>query len=114
MIEKDDKKNPIPALSYSSNIKLDPTQFGFNHVYKGQECGKQFDFSDKLTNNASKRIVGGEICSVCRWPWQVALISNGKQVCGGSIATADWIVTAAHCFDSGTTCLINLVHTFQY
>ena len=45
--------------------------------------------------------MGGEACSVCRWPWQVALIANGEQVCGGTLVTADWIVTAAHCFDLG-------------
>lgn len=45
--------------------------------------------------------MGGQACSVSRWPWQVALIANGEQVCGGSLVTADWIVTAAHCFDSG-------------
>lgn len=67
--------------------------------YVGQECGRQFT-GDTL-EDASRRIVGGKACSVSRWPWQVALIANGEQVCGGSLVTADWIVTAAHCFDSG-------------
>ncbi|XP_068727007.1 transmembrane protease serine 11D-like [Montipora capricornis] len=44
--------------------------------------------------------MGGEACSIYRWPWQVALIANGEQVCGGSLVTSEWIVTAAHCFDS--------------
>lgn len=63
-----------------------------------QECGRQF--LDE-TLDAARRIEGGQACSVCRWPWQAALIANGEQVCGGSLVTADWIVTAAHCFDSG-------------
>ena len=74
----------------------------FACVSLGQECGRQFDFADELTRNVSRRIMGGEVCSVCRWPWQVALINNGEQVCGGSLVTAEWIVTAAHCFDLGT------------
>ncbi|XP_058955870.2 serine protease hepsin-like [Pocillopora verrucosa] len=64
---------------------------------KGQDCGIQF--SDDTTENSSKRIMGGQSCHVSRWPWQVALISDGEQVCGGSLITSDWIVTAAHCFD---------------
>ena len=75
-------------------------------VSLGQECGKQFEFADEITGrNVSRRIVGGKVCSVCRWPWQVALINNGQHVCGGSLVTADWVVTAAHCFDLGTTYL---------
>ena len=61
-------------------------------IYLGQECGRQF-----LNEEASRRIVGGRACIVSRWPWQVALIANGEQVCGGSLVTPDWIVTAAHC-----------------
>ena len=68
-------------------------------IFLGQECGRQF--SNETLEEASRRIVGGQACSVSRWPWQVALIANGEQVCGGSLVTPDWIVTAAHCFDSG-------------
>ena len=71
-------------------------------IYLGQECGRQF-----LNEEASRRIVGGRACIVSRWPWQVALIANGEQVCGGSLVTPDWIVTAAHCFDSGLSVLFS-------
>jgi trypsin len=30
-------------------------------------------------------------------PWQVAILESGSQVCGGTIISAEWIVTAAHC-----------------
>ena len=68
-------------------------------IFSGQECGRQF--LNETWEEASRRIVGGQACSVSRWPWQVALIANGEHVCGGSLVTPDWIVTAAHCFDSG-------------
>ncbi|MCJ8742225.1 hypothetical protein PDJAM_G00079610 [Pangasius djambal] len=44
------------------------------------------------------RIVGGQVVTTKgRWPWQVSLQANGRHLCGGSIITPSWIVTAAHC-----------------
>ncbi|XP_058866328.1 transmembrane protease serine 5-like [Acipenser ruthenus] len=52
------------------------------------ECG---------TRSKLPRIIGGTEATLGRWPWQVALYHNSKHVCGGSIITSQWIVTAAHC-----------------
>ncbi|XP_046717073.1 transmembrane protease serine 2 isoform X1 [Silurus meridionalis] len=44
------------------------------------------------------RIVGGvTVNTLGRWPWQVSLQAMGSHMCGGSIITPSWIVTAAHC-----------------
>ncbi|KAK2870917.1 hypothetical protein QQF64_002016 [Cirrhinus molitorella] len=50
--------------------------------------------------NNMRRIVGGStVTSKGTWPWQVSLQISRNHVCGGSIITPYWIVTAAHCVD---------------
>uniref|UniRef100_A0A4X1TFH1 Transmembrane protease serine 2 n=1 Tax=Sus scrofa TaxID=9823 RepID=A0A4X1TFH1_PIG len=58
------------------------------------ECG----VSGKMSNRQS-RIVGGSSAALGDWPWQVSLHVQGIHICGGSIITPDWIVTAAHCVE---------------
>jgi len=47
-----------------------------------------------------KRIVGGSLSSVGRWPWLAALRSQltGAHTCSGALIKGGWVVTAAHCF----------------
>jgi secreted trypsin-like serine protease len=48
------------------------------------------------------RIVGGtESPDGCR-TYQVALLNNLRQFCGGTLIDDDWVLTAAHCLDRGT------------
>ncbi|MEZ4831027.1 MAG: trypsin-like serine protease [Caldilineaceae bacterium] len=45
-------------------------------------------------------IVGGQPADPGEWPWQ-ALVLPGGYLCGGSLISADWVVTAGHCvFDA--------------
>ncbi|XP_037135079.1 serine protease 33-like isoform X1 [Syngnathus acus] len=59
-------------------------------VSYAQDCGKP-----TLQDN---RIVGGTAASDGAWPWQVSIQKDNTHVCGGSIITQNWILSAAHCF----------------
>ncbi|XP_028818921.1 transmembrane protease serine 4a isoform X2 [Denticeps clupeoides] len=67
-----------------------------------KECGSgsvvTLSCSDCGAPTAQDRIVGGTDTIIQHWPWQVSLQQLGQHVCGGSIVSPFWIVTAAHCF----------------
>ncbi|CAF3807363.1 unnamed protein product, partial [Adineta steineri] len=50
------------------------------------------------------RIVGGETAGTNNWGWAVSIEINTTGLCGGSVLSSTWIITAAHCV-SGVTAL---------
>ncbi|XP_060651539.1 trypsin epsilon-like [Drosophila nasuta] len=72
----DDRSSRFPPLSFSSNENI-----------------TAIEELDAFPN----RIVNGKRIACHRAPYQVALHYNGYFMCGGSILSRHWILTAAHC-----------------
>ncbi|XP_049865464.1 trypsin delta-like [Pectinophora gossypiella] len=46
---------------------------------------------------STRRIVSGRNTSIAAVPWQVSLRQKTYPICGGSVITDRWLITAAHC-----------------
>ncbi|KAI3353743.1 hypothetical protein L3Q82_004980 [Scortum barcoo] len=60
------------------------------------DCGRQ---------QSTTRIIGGSVAKSGHWPWQVSLHFRGSHVCGGVLISPDFVLTAAHCFQSSSALL---------
>ncbi|XP_058811729.1 brachyurin-like [Topomyia yanbarensis] len=57
-----------------------------------------------LTVNDSQRITHGEEAKRCQFPYQAVLhvsFSDKTALCGGTVLSANFLLTAAHCVDEG-------------
>uniref|UniRef100_A0A8C3R2U3 Serine protease 55 n=1 Tax=Cyanoderma ruficeps TaxID=181631 RepID=A0A8C3R2U3_9PASS len=59
-------------------------------------CGLRPSYESFQTTG--KRIGTGTDVQPGEFPWLVSIQSHGKHICGGTIISALWILTAAHCF----------------
>ncbi|KAF7658844.1 hypothetical protein LDENG_00006750 [Lucifuga dentata] len=80
----------------------------------GSRVQSQLIYSESCTTNAVSlnciecsvrssafgyRVMGGLQAENGAWPWMVSLQRYEYHLCGGSIISSYWILTAAHCFD---------------
>ncbi|XP_058152253.1 transmembrane protease serine 2 isoform X2 [Dasypus novemcinctus] len=78
----------------------------YKKLYHSDACSSKtvvalrcIDCGVTTQTSRQSRIVGGANASPGDWPWQVSLHVQDVHVCGGSIITPEWIVTAAHCVE---------------
>lgn len=52
---------------------------------------------------AQGKIVGGYPAQLSNWPWIVGLVVDGSGLCGGTLISSNWVLTAAHCVHGATS-----------
>lgn len=76
-------------------------------------CGRRLSaFTGRRDLEAAQddsKIVGGTAAQSQDWNWQVALRTNGRFFCGGSLANSIWVVTAAHCTQGMTVSTLSVL-----
>ncbi|KAK2501329.1 hypothetical protein MC885_016510 [Smutsia gigantea] len=56
--------------------------------------------------NLFSRIAGGSQVEKGSYSWQVSLKRRQKLICGGTIISPQWVITAAHCITNRNTALV--------
>ncbi|XP_068624277.1 phenoloxidase-activating enzyme-like [Battus philenor] len=82
---RDTDEDKVKVIKYPETKRPPPT-----NIQGGAECGKD------LSN--ANRIIGGGIAAIDQYPWLALLeYDNGATLCGGSLITTRFVLTAAHC-----------------
>ncbi|XP_024655833.2 transmembrane protease serine 3 [Maylandia zebra] len=82
-------KSQIIKLQNAPSISKTQCSSGLVTTLKCLDCG--------LRPQYRTRIVGGNITKQGQFPWQVSLHFRNEHLCGGSIISPYWVITAAHC-----------------
>ncbi|XP_033620058.1 ovochymase-2 [Fukomys damarensis] len=79
-------------------ICLEQEESAILSLPKAPNCGQNVPKSQPWNYlSIFSRIVGGNQVEKGSYPWQVSLKKRKKHICGGTIISPQWVITAAHC-----------------
>uniref|UniRef100_A0A452UGH6 Enteropeptidase n=1 Tax=Ursus maritimus TaxID=29073 RepID=A0A452UGH6_URSMA len=90
---------PFVKLNTDPNgsLILTPSKQCFQDSLILLQCNHKSCGNKLVAREVSPKIVGGNNAQEGAWPWAVALYYNGQLLCGASLVSSDWLVSAAHC-----------------
>ncbi|UJR27560.1 hypothetical protein I4U23_008842 [Adineta vaga] len=85
-------------------LRLFCLQVGFTAVTSvTYSCLSNETCGCSLNSAVLTKIVGGEQAGTDTWGWAVSLRSGNNHICGGSLISSIYVLTAAHCLSSART-----------
>lgn len=115
-------QKPLMANETTISYKL-PYLTALDHTFmqhfKQEECVSHEKISVQCSpRNCGKRnssfetkdsyVINGHHSRLGQWPWQALVHTGQRFVCGASIITNKWLVTAAHCLENLTVAYISV------
>ncbi|XP_008053518.1 enteropeptidase [Carlito syrichta] len=93
------KGGPFVKLNTApdGNLMLTPSQQCLQDSVILLQCNHKSCGKKLLAQDVTPKIVGGSNAREGTWPWVVALYYNNRLLCGASLVSSDWLVSAAHC-----------------
>ncbi|RVE57762.1 hypothetical protein OJAV_G00202470 [Oryzias javanicus] len=89
LVSLDRTQSDVIKLQSAAAFSKSQCSSGMVTTLKCLECGSRPRYQT--------RIVGGNLSVPGQFPWQASLHFRGEHMCGGSVISPLWIVTAAHC-----------------
>ncbi|XP_053164891.1 enteropeptidase [Hemicordylus capensis] len=81
----------------NNSLILTPRVQCLNNSVIHLQCNNKPCGTRLVMKKNSAKIVGGADAQEGAWPWVVSLHFNSRPVCGASLVSNEWVVSAAHC-----------------
>ncbi|XP_055500199.1 enteropeptidase [Leucoraja erinacea] len=101
------KTTTSPALGYEPFVQMNKSTSGAVELIPSGNCSADAVVHQKCNRKScgkvlarpkdAARIVGGHDAVDGTWPWIVSLHFIGHHICGSTLISKQWLVSAAHC-----------------